>query len=56
MSPVSLYWTGETLLKDSQDLDLTFPSTPMRYIKIVQTGQDDIFYWSIHELEIYDIK
>ncbi|MBI4767758.1 MAG: discoidin domain-containing protein [Deltaproteobacteria bacterium] len=56
LGPVSLYWTGETLLKDSQDLDFTFPSTPMRYIQIVQTGQDDIFYWSIHEVEIYDLK
>jgi hypothetical protein len=54
MSPVSLHWTGETLLKSSQDLDLTFPSTSMRYLQIVNTGKDDVYYWSIHEVELYE--
>ena len=53
MSPVSLYWTGETLLKDGQDLDLTFSSTPMRYLQIVNTGKDEVYFWSIHEVEIF---
>ena len=55
MSPVSLHWTGETLLKGGQDLDFTFPSTSMRYLQIVNTGQDNVYYWSIHEVEIYDL-
>jgi 4-amino-4-deoxy-L-arabinose transferase-like glycosyltransferase len=55
MSPISLHWTGETLLKGGQDLDFALPSTSMRYLKINNTGQDDVYYWSIHELEIYDL-
>ena len=54
VSPVSLTWTGETLLKSGQALDLTFPSTPMRFLKIIETGQDNVFFWSIHEVEVYD--
>jgi 4-amino-4-deoxy-L-arabinose transferase-like glycosyltransferase len=54
MSPVSLYWTGETLLKNSRDLDFTFPSTPMRYIQIINNGKDEVYYWSIHEVEIFE--
>jgi hypothetical protein len=54
LSPVSLYWTGETLLKGGEDLDLTFPPTEMRHLKIVQTGQDEVYYWSIHEVELYE--
>ena len=53
ISPVALHWTGETLLKGSADLDVIFPTRPMRLIKIVQTGKDDVYYWSIHEIEIY---
>ena len=53
ISPVTLHWTGETLLKGSADLDVIFPTRPMRRIKIVQTGKDDVYYWSIHEIEIY---
>ncbi|MFH0788752.1 MAG: discoidin domain-containing protein [Pseudomonadota bacterium] len=53
MSPGLLHWTGETLLKSGEDLDIIFPSTPMRYLQITQTGKDDVYYWSIHELELY---
>jgi len=53
LSPVSLYWTGETLLKGGADLDFILPPTPMRFLKITQTGKDKVFYWSIHELELY---
>ena len=53
ISPVSLHWTGETLLMGGADLDFIFPPTPIRYLKIVQTGKDDIYYWSIHEIELY---
>ncbi len=56
MSPVSLHWTGETLLKGGQDLDFTFPSTSMRYLQIVNTGKDEVYYWSIHEVEFYETK
>jgi 4-amino-4-deoxy-L-arabinose transferase-like glycosyltransferase len=53
MSPASLHWTGETLLKGGQDLDFAFPTTSMRFLKIINTGQDNVYYWSIHEVEIY---
>lgn len=53
LSPVSLYWTGETLLKDSRDLDFTIPSTPMRYLQIINTGSDEHYFWSIHEIEVF---
>ena len=56
ISPVWLHWTGETLLKGGADLDFIFSPTPMRFLKIVQTGKDDVFYWSIHELELYQIE
>jgi 4-amino-4-deoxy-L-arabinose transferase-like glycosyltransferase len=56
LSPVWLHWTGETLLKGGVDLDFIFPPTPMRFLKIVQTGKDEVFYWSIHELELYQIE
>lgn len=53
ISPVSLHWTGEALLKGGGDLDVIFPPTSMRFLRIVQTGKDKIYYWSIHEVEIY---
>jgi 4-amino-4-deoxy-L-arabinose transferase-like glycosyltransferase len=53
MSPVLLRWTGETLLKGSADLDFVFPPTPMGHIRITQTGKDEVYYWSIHEIELY---
>ncbi|MBA4393383.1 MAG: hypothetical protein C0407_07505 [Desulfobacca sp.] len=56
ISPVSLHWTGETLLKGGVDLDFILPPTPMRFFKIIQTGKDDVFYWSIHEIELYQIE
>jgi hypothetical protein len=55
LSPVSLHWTGETLMKGSgPDLDFIFPPTPMRLLKIIQTGKDRVYYWSIHEIELYN--
>ena len=54
LSPVSLHWTGETLLKGGRDLDFIFPSTSMRYLQIINTGKDKVYYWSIHEVEIYE--
>lgn len=53
INPLPLFWTGETLLRGGGDLDLTFPPTPMRFLKIVQTGKNDVYYWSIHEIELY---
>jgi 4-amino-4-deoxy-L-arabinose transferase-like glycosyltransferase len=53
MTSVLLNWTGETLLEGTADLDLIFSATPLRYLKITQTGRDPEFYWSIHELELY---
>ncbi len=50
------YWSGFTLLKmgHSQDrrVEIGFPPIPARYIKIIQTGYDSTYYWSVHELEV----
>ena len=32
--------------------EITFPETTARYLRIVQTGEDRIYVWSIHELEV----
>jgi hypothetical protein len=53
LSPVTLHWTGETLLKGNPDLDFILPPTTMRFLKIIQTGRDETYYWSIHEIKIY---
>jgi F5/8 type C domain len=54
--PVHLHWTGGTLLKTNENLDVVFPLTPMRYLRIVNTGKDDVYYWSIHEVKLYTKK
>jgi hypothetical protein len=51
--PYSLYWTGENLLQYRADLDVSFIPTEFRYLRILQTGRDTIYNWSIHELELY---
>jgi hypothetical protein len=52
-NPLPLFWTGETLLRGGGDLDLTFSPIPLRFLQIVQTGRDNVYYWSIHEIELY---
>jgi hypothetical protein len=34
-------------------LDIPLPNVPARIVRIVNTGQDPVLYWSIHELEVY---
>ena len=50
-----VYWTGEKLFKDYSggETDLVFRETPTRFVEIIQTGQDSVYYWSIHELELF---
>jgi len=50
-----VYWTGEKLFKDysSGETDLVFRETPARFVEILQTGQNPVYYWSIHELELF---
>ncbi len=52
---IPIYWTGEKLFKDdrSGETDLVFRETPARFVEILQTGQDSVYYWSIHELELF---
>jgi 4-amino-4-deoxy-L-arabinose transferase-like glycosyltransferase len=52
---VPVYWSGEKLFKDqrSGETDLVFRETPARFVEILQTGQDPVYYWSIHELELF---
>jgi hypothetical protein len=51
--PEYLYWNGENLLQYRADLDFSFAPTEFRYLRIIQTGRDAIYNWSIHELELY---
>jgi hypothetical protein len=53
-----VYWTGEKLFKDyrSGETDLVFRETPARFVEILQTGEDPVYYWSIHELELFTAK
>jgi hypothetical protein len=37
-------------------LDIPLPNVAARFIRIVNTGEDPIRYWSIHELEVYSAK
>jgi F5/8 type C domain-containing protein len=34
-------------------LRFPFPSRPARYVRLRQTGADDVYYWSIAELRVY---
>ncbi|MBA4393953.1 MAG: hypothetical protein C0407_10410, partial [Desulfobacca sp.] len=47
-----LYWTGETLLKMT-GTRFFFSPLQLRYLKLLQDGQDPVYYWSIHELELF---
>ena len=53
-----IYWTGEKLFKDysSGETDLVFRETPARFVEILQTGHDSVYYWSIHELELFTLE
>jgi hypothetical protein len=51
---LELYWTGETLLKMTGEKTLYFFSPVyLRYLRMLQEGQDPVYYWSIHELELF---
>jgi len=47
-----LYWTGETLLKMTGNR-FFFSPVQLRYLRLVQEGKDPVYYWSIHELELF---
>jgi hypothetical protein len=51
----SLVWDGETLVREGSNggSDFMIPETPTRYIEFRQNGQDPTYYWSIHEIELY---
>jgi len=34
-------------------LEVTFPAQEARFVRINNDGQDDVYYWSIHELEVF---
>ena len=49
-----LYWAGTRLFKmRGERLLYLFSPTAVRYLKLVQKGVDDTYYWSIHEIELY---
>lgn len=47
--PVSAF-----LRADDLSLDIAFPLTHARYIKIVNTGEHKVYYWSIYEMDIFE--
>lgn len=47
-----LYWTGETLQKMTATR-FFFSPVQLRYLRLLQEGQDPVYYWSIHELELF---
>jgi 4-amino-4-deoxy-L-arabinose transferase-like glycosyltransferase len=51
----SLYWDGENLFREDPqgETDLLFPETLARYVEFRQSGRDPVYYWSIHEIELY---
>jgi hypothetical protein len=34
-------------------LDIPLPNVPARMVRIINTGEDPVLFWSIHEIEIY---
>ena len=47
------YWSGLHLLKlPPENKTYLFPKKDFRYLKLIQMGEDSVYYWSIHELEI----
>lgn len=57
-------WRGRTALRalsaalaNPLDIPLAFPFDPRaaRYVRLRQTGRDDIYYWSVAELRVYGI-
>lgn len=51
-----LYWTGDPLLilkKNDEKTDYCFSPVYLRYLKLVQEGQDPVYWWSIHELRLF---
>jgi hypothetical protein len=44
-----------TAILDTQMLavDVFFPPQRARFLRITQTGRDKVFYWSIHEVEVF---
>jgi hypothetical protein len=49
---LGLYWTGETFLKMTENR-FCFSPVKMRYLRLLQEGRDPVYYWSIHELELF---
>ena len=33
-------------------VEIEFPEARARYLRVVQTGEDPVYYWSIHELDV----
>jgi hypothetical protein len=47
------YWSGTQLIKmRGEKISYLFSPTDLRYLKLIQEGKSDNFYWSIYELEI----
>ena len=48
-----LVWTGTHVLRDGVErVTLRFPAVRARAIRIVQTGSDPVFDWSVAELHL----
>ena len=40
------------LTRSAAFIEVRFPAASARYLRIVQTGEDPTYWWSIHELDI----
>ncbi len=50
-----IYWSGTHpfLRLRRPRVEVRFPPTGARFIRLTQTGQDDVYTWSIRELSVY---
>ncbi len=53
-SPHIYYAYGDNQIY--KKMDYFFSPTPIRHLKLVQMGKDPVYYWSIHEIEVFGEK
>ena len=52
-----LYWTGETILiLRGEKNRYIFSPQRLRYLRLLQEGQDPVYWWSIYELGVFGEK
>lgn len=56
--PFPLYWSGTHPFADNEQgrMELTFPPTRGRFVRLIQRGNSDVSFWSLHELFLYESR